>query len=459
MKKVVWWFGCYLLLSSGSVIANTLFSTDVPLVQEQQQTAGYWLQRLDDADRVLLSAEQITARNTETYRIQPELSVLDQLPDSYSAAELMALIRQISAVPSSPRFYASGAEVSQTQWQDYLQNANTGQIKARNPVRFGLVVRRTLMTGFPTADRVFNQEMEQDLNRFQETGLFPGEPVAILHQSQDKHWYLVRSYHYTGWVAAADIAQGSKTEVLAYQQQAPFLVITGAKAFTAYNPELADISELQLDMGVRLPLLSAKDTGYRVHGQNPLGSHIVKLPRRDADGQLVFTAALIPRSQDVHTGYLPFTAGNIVRQAFKFLGERYGWGHDYNGRDCTGFIAEIYRTFGLIMPRNSGQQGHGQYGRNTRFTADSSGQEKLAALHHAQAGDLIYLPGHVVMYLGTVNEQPFVIHDVNGLSYMQQDGRYYTGTLNGVVVTPLLPLHQSAENSYLDRVYNIKSLR
>ena len=27
------------------------------------------------------------------------------------------------------------------------------------------------------------------------------------------------------------------------------------------------------------------------------------------------------------------------------LGERYGWGHSYNARDCTGFIMEI-----LIRP-------------------------------------------------------------------------------------------------------------
>src|SRR5690606_33093221 len=102
----------------------------------------------------------------------------------------------------------------------------------------------------------------------------------------------------------------------------------------------------------------------------------VQLPLRDAEGRLSFTSALLPLSADVHQGYLPFTANNIIGQAFKFLGERYGWGHDYNGRDCTGFISEIFRSFGFLMPRNSGQQGNGQYGENTRFNNESSAEDK-----------------------------------------------------------------------------------
>src|SRR5690606_10947262 len=129
------------------------------------------------------------------------------------------------------------------------------------------------------------------------------------------------------------VAIGSKQQVLAYTQQQPFVVITGAKVHTAFNPQLAAVSELQLDMGVRLPLLSAAEAGFNVHGQNPVASHIVQLPLRLADGSLSFTPALLPLSADVQHDYLPFTPYNILAQAFEFLGERYGWGHDYNGRD------------------------------------------------------------------------------------------------------------------------------
>jgi len=45
------------------------------------------------------------------------------------------------------------------------------------------------------------------------------------------------------------------------------------------------------------------------------------------------------------------------------------------------------------------------------------------------------------------------------LGYNKGDGSFYSSALNGVSVTPLLPLRLSQETSYLDRVYNIKRIR
>jgi cell wall-associated NlpC family hydrolase len=419
----------------------------------------FWQTKIADGDKLLLTAEQIAERNQQTFALQAEMQPLSDLPPAYSADELHQIIQAVSAVPSSARFYADGAELSAQHWQDYQHRLALNTVQPQNRLQFGLVVRRTPLRAFPTLDRVFNAEANQDLDRFAETALFPADAVAVLHQSADKQWQLVRSFNYAGWVQAADIAIGTKQQVLAYSQQQPFVVITGATVHTVFNPQLAAVSELQLDMGVRLPLLSPAEHGFMLYGQNTVASHIVQLPVRNADGSLTLTAALLPLSADVQQGYLPFTAANILHQAFKFLGERYGWGHDYNGRDCTGFIGEVFRSFGLLMPRNSGQQGKGAYGSNIRFAADSSPAEKMAAIQQAKVGDLFYFPGHVSLYLGMANDEPFMIHDVNSLMYPTPHGGLYRSKLNGVVVTPLLPLYANAEQSYLDALYAIKSLR
>ncbi|CAM5193846.1 SH3 domain-containing protein [Alishewanella longhuensis] len=147
-----------------------------------------------------------------------------------------------------------------------------------------------------------------------------GEPVAVLH-AQDKNWLLVQNYHYTGWVRAEALAIGPREQVLAYAAREPFLVVTGAKAVTNYTPETAAISELQLDMGVRVPLLTAAEVGHNVHGQNPHASFIIELPVRNSAGNLELVPALVARNQDVQQGYLPYTTEQIVRQAFKYLGQ------------------------------------------------------------------------------------------------------------------------------------------
>ena len=229
--------------------------------------------------------------------------------------------------------------------------------------------------------------------------------------------------------------------------------------FTQYVPDMPTVSEQQLDMSVRLPLVSENDVPTALYAQNPYANYVVWLPTRTPQGKLSLQKALIGRSQDVHLGYMTYTKENVIRQAFKFLGERYGWGHDYNGRDCTGFVGEIYRSFGILMPRNSGDQGGTDFGIDSRFSKQSPMADKLAAIEDLEVGDLLYIPGHVMLYLGDEKGQPFVIHDVKGLAYFDESKKLYKGTLNGVSVTPLLPLRLSEKNSYVDRLYNIKRIR
>ena len=456
-RQLGWLLLCGGLLTQASAVA-TQFKSDVPLLQPQQLNHQFWQKQLSQGDKVLLSQAQIAERNQQTFAQQTEMQQLNRLPASYAAAALKQIVQQVSQIPTAKRFYTDGTALTAAHWQAYQAMLAIDTIKADNPLHFGLVVKRTALRAFPTLDRVVNEQGNADLDRFAETALFVAEPVAVLHRSRDNSWLLVQSFNYTGWVQAADVAIGSRQQVLSYAEQEPFIVITAAKAHTAFTPEQPALSELQLDMGVRLPLLSAADTGFNVHGQNPAASYIVQLPFRHTDGSLQFMPALLPLSSDVSQGYLPFTEHNLLRQAFKFLGERYGWGHDYNGRDCTGFISEIFRSFGLLMPRNSGQQGQGSYGRNLRFDAQSSQQQKLEAVRQAKVGDLLYFPGHVSMFIGMVQQQPFMIHSVNTLIYPTDNG-LYQGRLNGVVVTPLMPLQANTEQSYLDALYAIKSLR
>jgi cell wall-associated NlpC family hydrolase len=419
----------------------------------------YWLAQRPDADAVIKDAEAIAAFNQQTYALQPEMVELSSLPQSWSAEQLQHAINRISSLPKYPRFYANGQQATEAQLASYRAAANLSAVQQHNPIRFGLAVQRAAMRTFPTNDKLYSAVDDLDIDRFQETAVFPGWPLAIVHTSADGQWYLAQSYHYLAWIEAGSVALGDRQTVLAYAQRQPFLQVTAAKAWTNYNPLQPASSELQLDMSTRLPLLTAAELGTAVHGQNPYASHAVLLPQRDADGQLAFSPALIARHHATTTGYLAFSEANILRQAFNFLGERYGWGHDYNARDCTGFVSEVYRTMGIEMPRNSGQQGYGEFGRNIRFDADTPLAEKLPHLANLQVGDLLYLPGHVVMYIGHVGDEPYVIHDVHGLRYRDADGNPYKGILNGVSVTPLTTLYVNEQESYLDRIYAIKSLR
>ena len=111
------------------------------------------------------------------------------------------------------------------------------------------------------------------------------------------------------------------------------------------------------------------------------------------------------------------------------------------------------------MPRNSGQQGLSSQGKNNLFSSTSTLSDKQKQLKLLDTGDLIYVPGHVLMFIGNVEGQPYVIHDVSEFGYIDENGEYYKGILNGVSVTPLIPLHASRESTYVEKMYNIKRIR
>jgi cell wall-associated NlpC family hydrolase len=315
------------------------------------------------------------------------------------------------------------------------------------------------MRTWPTKDIVFKTQETFDLDRFQENGLFPADAVAVLHESADGQWYFVQSYNYAAWVQKDKIVIGDRDQIVQYCDAENFLIVAGGKVTTNFNPKDAAISELQLDMGVRLPLLDPDTIERSIDGQNPKSSYPVLLPARGEHGELKFRTALIARNQDVCVGYMPFTRRNILHQSFKFLGERYGWGHSYNARDCSGLVMEVYKTFGILLPRNSAQQRKSPIGNNTYFSAGDSADEKLKILASCDVGDLLYCPGHVMLYIGDIDDEPYVIHSLFGAGWAEEDGNFQEGVLNGVSVTPLRQIYMSPDSTYFDQLYGIKQIR
>jgi cell wall-associated NlpC family hydrolase len=427
-------------------------------IGDAQLSADFWVARLDQPDRVVLDAAAIAAQNEKLLRTDPSMNDLAALPPALPRARIVEWIQDLSSPPAKVFYDVDGKVVPAATFERLADALNLEKIADSTRTRYGLVVRRTALRGFPTGLRVFSTRGDTDIDRLQESALFPGTPVAIAHQSRDGKWLWVVSPRYKAWVARDDIAEGSREQVFAYAEKTPYRVVLGAKVSTVYTREQPQLSELQLDMGVRVPLADAPpDTP--VNGQHPYSSWIVELPIHAADGSLDFAPALLQKNQDTAGAYLPLTHANLVRQAFKFLGERYGWGHSYNGRDCSGFVSEVYRSMGVELPRNTRDQSVSPALNHVTFSADEGSGRRKAAVDALQPGDLIYIPGHVMMMIGRIDGAPYVIHDTNGGSYLDADGKLRSLHLNAVSVTPLLPLQFNAGQTYVDRITSIVRIR
>jgi len=433
--------------------------TGVPGVRSAMLEPGYWVARLPAPDAAVLDDAAIAAQNDRVLDMDDSMHRLAALPDVLSREQVRGWITGLSKRPTSPRYDEAGAPVRARVLDAMFANLGLRAVPATQPTRFGLVVRRADLRSFPSSLRAFSSATDHDIDRFQESALFPGAPVAIVHRSRDRAWLFVVSPRYAAWVPADAVAEGTRAQVFDYVARAASgRVITGAKVTTVHTFEAPRVSEVQLDMGVRLPLLPVPDDA-RVNGQHPYTSWIVELPVREPDGRLAFSPALVQRNADTAPDYLPLTRANIVRQAFKFLGERYGWGHGYNGRDCSGFVSDVYQSMGVLLPRNTSDQSVSPALRRTALGKDASAAQRRAAVDALEVGDLIYIPGHVMMMLGRVDGHPYVIHDTNGGSLADGQGGVRSLHLNAVSVTPLEPLRFAADASYIDRITNIVHIR
>lgn len=428
-------------------------------VEEQHLTPGFWIERLDDADQLVLDASAIAMQNARMLRIDPTIRDLRALPTTLSRAQVVAWISALSRRPRHPMFDVDGQPVPAATLDTLVDDLALAEIPERLPARHGLVVQRADLRTFPTTSRIFSTRGETDIDRFQESALFPGTPVVIAHESRDRRWWFVLSPRYAAWIEKRHVAEGSVEQVLGYGEKNPYRVITGATERTVFTREQPALSQLPLDMGVRVPVLGDWPAGQPVNGQHPHASHVIELPLRNGNGTLRFAPALLRKQADSAADYLPLTRANLIRQSFKFLGERYGWGHAYDGRDCSGFVSEVYQSLGVQLPRNTGDQAMSPALDHRAFTAADAHRARMAAVRALQVGDLVYIPGHVMMVIGEIAGEPYVIHDTAGIRYRKGDGALVRVELNGVSVSPLTPLLSDDGRSYVDRITSIVSMR
>jgi len=382
---------------------------------------------------------------------------LEIYPETITRGELLHTMKTYSSedvFPNKSCYDIHANKIPKTFKKEVLHQANFEAIPDEIRVEWGMLIKREDVKAFPT-DTIFAEEPKGiDFDLFQLTTLPVGSPVAILHQSKNGKWYYIQSMIYKGWVKREHIALAkNKKEVFDYANSDKFLIVAESRIETEPNPFIKEISNILFQMGDRIPLVEFDEIPESIpinnlHAQSPQGCYVVKIPVKDEEGYLEFRLALIARSNDVCEGYLPYTRGNIIQQAFKLLGERYGWNGMFKRRDCSQFIMNVYQTMNIIIPGFTRMQEEGTAGESIEFSGSTQRRESL--LNKLQPGNPIHLKGHVVMYLGKVGENHYIIHSGSGYGIKSKDGRVKPVTVHGIFISEVHQLLMSGEKSYLE---------
>lgn len=82
-----------------------------------------------------------------------------------------------------------------------------------------------------------------------------------------------------------------------------------------------------------------------------------------------------------------------------------------DSQDCSQLVRDIYRCFGIDIPRNTNWQY--QMPVNKCDLTVLSEQEKAAVLDSLPTGTILQFLGHEMIYLGKVDGRYYTINDVS----------------------------------------------
>lgn len=421
-----------------------------PNVTADMCSAAFWQQKKNCSTEVIMNGNEIAEFNRKILGT-PETNTNDLTAvsetDMYNGVSLaQSGADEIAPSPepdqSVTQLYLNGEKVPESYYEAIRENIRNADVTTAMPYKFGFAVNRTVMKAYPCEDYLSDDPNDPEWDNVVTSAVLVNEPLVILFSTADGKFTLTRSQCCTGWVPTEDIAVcESKAEWEGFLNPEDFLVVTGEKVYLEPSVD-ADLNEKLLTMGTVLPL--ALDTEYTdtVAHRLPWNNYVVKMPARDKNGKFYQKNALISANRDVNVGYLPYTSANVVSQAFKSLGDRYGWGGMMNSQDCSSYAREVYMCFGFQLPRNTTWQA--AMPADVTILSGKTDDEKKAVLDTLPAGSILIFSGHEMIYLGENNGLYYTINDVSSL-VLPDD--FETRTIirpRSVVVNDLSTLRASA---------------
>ena len=199
------------------------------------------------------------------------------------------------------------------------------------------------------------------------------------------------------------------------------MVVTSPKLTLEESNTSPSLSGLMLTMGTVLKKADPSEYDDLITNRSLYYNYPVCIPVRDEDGMYKKELALISMHHDISDGYLPLTYENILDQAYKKLGDAYGWGGMLTAPDCSSYIRDVYKTFGLELPRNTTWQAAMPVEKYD--LSSSSDEEKKEFFNGLEPGALLFFKGHEMMYLGNKDGQYYVISSTSSMIDPESDDR------------------------------------
>ena len=437
MKKFLVLLGVIFMLVSATAQAAGI------AIEDNRATADYWVGKNKSGEAVFVSTNDLDMLNLQIMQKSANTIVdLAKYPDKVYTQWIKNKITATLTIggyqnAEVPKLFKGGAALTEFSYNHAKQNCGLEEVPAASEVRYALTVNRTNLRLLPEVDGWFTDKDDKHYDQLQATVLDPCEPLAVLIDSKDKQFVLVDSRYYTGWVKTSEIAFTEKQTWLKYVDPQNYLTVIASRKTIPQG-------KAYYQMGGKV-LLRANDLQKD-------GSWAISIPTLDANGTIIEQGYNIPNDKGVVKGALACSENNLIRQAFRFLGEDYGWGGMDKGVDCSAFVQDVYRSVGIELPRDTSRQE--KVMTHSISVKNMNHAQRLEIIKKAKPGALLFLPGHVMMYLGNdANGEPLAIHALS--SYYTFDNNQATKNYVRKVLVSDLHFKNKDNVEIIDRITSV----
>ena len=230
------------------------------------------------------------------------------------------------------------------------------------------------------------------------SSVYINTPLIVSHFSKDKAWVFVECNFATGWLPVDSIAFVDKKTQKKFETG--HYGIAQKDNFPIYEKDWF-IEKIKL--GTIFPIYKGE---------------LLYIKRSSGlKGKIGFT-----QSSFVTQKPLPFTKENISDAIQELINEPYGWGGLHGTRDCSSMTRDFFSLYGVYLERNSkGQTFNGKY---ISIEDLSLHEKKKKILKEAKPFlTLLYAKGHVMLYVGAINNEPIIFHQFWGIATKDKQGK------------------------------------
>lgn len=269
------------------------------------------------------------------------------------------------------------------------------------------------MRAFPTDKPLYKDPSKAGdgypFDLLQNSSVNYNEPIFISHTSKDGAWSYIFTNNASGWVPSDGVSIIDDATVSAIKKSQRLFVIEDNIAL--YDTRNQFVAYCRI--GMVLPLEREEGDFYYVKSVDRNNTiKILSLPKHSA-----------------HIGVSRFNKSYLISIGNQLLKNTYGWGGMYGERDCSSMIRDFMTPFGIWLPRNSAAQS--RKGEIVSFIGLSD-DEKLSLIKEQGVPfeTIIYLKGHVLLYVGTYQESVIVMHNFWGIRTVDKlgnKGRHIVG--------------------------------